>query len=137
MRLAACPVPVSSGSDSLTTPPSRSFDAGDHAVGWASRAPEARGTADRTVTLGEPDPAEAVTGRFESVELGRAVLLVVEQIDQLPGVRTDVGNADGHRPVGEVVRKQHAPPGGGCPVNQTWGSLTSITSWSPTPTSAH
>jgi hypothetical protein len=52
---------------------------------WASRAPWARGTADRTGTLGEPDPAEAVTGQFESVEVGRAVLLVVEQIDQLPG----------------------------------------------------
>src|SRR3954449_11333381 len=84
MRLAACPVSVSSGSDSLTTPPSRSFDSGDHAVGWASRAPEARGTADRTVTLGESDSAEAVTGRFESVEVGRAVLLVVEQIDSCP-----------------------------------------------------
>src|SRR3954447_18853408 len=107
MRLAASPVPVSSSSDSLTTPPSSSFDAADHAVGFTS--PEARGTADRTVTFGEPDPAEAVTGEFESVELGRALLLGVEQIDQLPGVRTDVGNADRHRPVGEDVRKQHVP----------------------------
>src|SRR3954447_22996957 len=94
MRLAASPVPVSSSSDSLTTPPSSSFDAGDHAVGFTSSG---------------GSRAEVATGQLESVEVGRAVLLVVEQIDQLPGVRTDVGNADGHRPVGDVVRKQHVP----------------------------
>lgn len=76
---------------------------------WASRALEARGTGDRTVTFGEPDPAEAVTGQFESVELGRAVLLGVEQIDQLPGVRTDVRHADGHRPAARLCANSTLP----------------------------
>src|SRR5689334_18041865 len=38
MRLAAGPVPVSSSSDSLTTPPSRSLAAGARAVGLRSTA---------------------------------------------------------------------------------------------------
>src|SRR3954449_6935983 len=61
MRLAASPVPVSSSSDSLTSPPSASFDDGDHAVGFT--APEARGTAERTATFGEPADGGWTRGR--------------------------------------------------------------------------
>src|SRR3954468_4294108 len=105
MRLAASPVPVSSNSDSLITPPSsRSMPVMRQ---WASRAPEARGTADRTVTVSELDPAEAQTGPFESVEVGRAVLLVVEQIDQLPG-RAHRCRERGRSPAGRRGRARTA-----------------------------
>jgi hypothetical protein len=78
---------------------------------WAARAPEARGTADRTVAFGEPDPV---------------------------GRRAHRCRERGRSPAGRRGRAPTARcPWWGARCTGTWGSPTSITSWSPTPTSAH